>query len=47
MKKNKLSKLDKLRIAFNLMRKDHSHDRENARRRRQIEAGIIKVSVYA
>lgn len=42
-----LSKLDKLKVAFNLMRKEHSHSRENARRRRQIVAGIIRVSANA
>ena len=43
--KKKLSRLDKLKIALNLMKINHSHERENARRRRQIAKGIIKVSV--
>ena len=40
--KIRLSKLEKIKIAFNLMKVNHSHDRENARRRRQIEKGMIK-----
>jgi hypothetical protein len=43
--KQKLSKLDKLKIAFNLSSsRKHSHDQENARRRKQIAEGIIKVT---
>lgn len=41
--KNKTSKIDRLKIALGLEKK-HSHDRENARCRRQIEKGIIKVT---
>jgi hypothetical protein len=41
----KLTKIEKLKIALGLFSSyKHSHDRENARRRRQIERGIIKVS---
>ncbi len=43
--KVRLSKLDKIKIAFNLMKTNHSHDRENARRRRHIERGIIQITV--
>ena len=46
MRKVKLSKIERLKIALSIFSsKKHSHDRENARRRRQIERGIIKVSV--
>lgn len=41
----KISKLDKLKIWMNIYGgKTHSHERENARRRRQIEKGIIQVT---
>lgn len=43
-KPNRMSFLDRLKIRFNIdMSRKHSHDRENARRRRQIERGILKV----
>lgn len=41
-RKVRLSKIEKIKIAFNLMKFNHSHDRENARRRRQIEKGMLK-----
>ena len=42
-KKVRLSRLEKIKIAFNLMKFNHSHERENARRARQIEKGMIKL----
>ena len=43
-KKIHLTTLEKIKIAFNLMKTTHSHERENARRRRQIEKGMIRVT---
>lgn len=44
MKHDKLSKLDKIKIALNVMKKEHSHERENARRRKQISKGMIRAT---
>ena len=43
-KLSKLSKLDKLKIALNIMKTNHSHDRENTRRIKQIARGMIKAT---
>lgn len=43
--KIRLSKIDRLKIAFGLdSYKNHSHERENARRRRQIAKGMIRIT---
>lgn len=42
----KFTRLQRIKMSFNIWSsKKHSHERENARRRRQIERGIIKVTM--
>ena len=46
--KQKLSKLEKMKIWMNVFGSvKHSHERENERRRRQIEKGMIKITASA